>query len=281
MNRAAIKQRGKAAFKANYWKTVLVAFLLSLALGTYGASASSSVDTDELQEAFDMNPTQGVTSEAADPYAALEGQGIDADFSSLFQGQETYTPQTRAAQLKESIQVGSIAGLGGIATLLTIFLLGPLEVGCKNFLKKNLNTPAELDAMNTAFVPKYWHNLATQLLRRIFVFLWSLLLIIPGIIMSYAYEMTPYILNDHPELGAKETIDLSRTMMKGHKWELFVFDLSFIGWWILSIITLGIADIFYVHPYYANSHAAFYENLKAQTASDPAAPVVSDIPEEA
>lgn len=279
MNRQAIKARGKAAFKANYWKTVLVAFLLSLALGSYGASASSSVDTSEFEEILNGEPSQSVTYETTDPFASLDEQGIDADFSELLQGQETYTVPSKADQLKETISVGSLTGLGGLSLLLTIFLLGPLEVGCRNFLKKNLAAPAELDAMNTAFVPKYWHNLATQLLRRIFTALWTLLLIVPGIIMSYAYEMTPYILNDEPGLGAKETLDRSRTMMKGHKWELFVLDLSFIGWFLLSIVTLGIAHVFYVQPYYESSHAAFYESLKAQESPAPEAPV--DLPVEA
>lgn len=280
MNRATLKQRGKTAFKANYWKTVLVAFLLSLALGSYGASVSNSVDTDELEEILNGDTTQSVSYETVDPYAELYGEGIDADFSSIVQGRETYEAPSKAAQLKETVQVGSVAGFGGLSLLLTIFLLGPLEVGCRNFLKKNLNAPAELDAMNTAFVPKYWHNLATMLVKRIFILLWTLLFIIPGLIMSYAYEMTPYILNDNPDLGAKETLDRSREMMKGHKWELFVLDLSFIGWFLLSIVTFGIADIFYVHPYYTSTHAAFYEALKAQETGIPT-PADTDLPVEA
>lgn len=280
MNRAAIKKRGKAAFKANYWKTVLVAFLLALALGTLGANVSTSVDKDEVNQILNGDPAaQSVTYETTNPFASLDGQGMDADFSALLQGQETYSVPSKAEQLMETVHVGSIAGLGGLSLLLTIFLFGPLEVSCRNFLKKNLNSPAELDELNAGFVPKYWHNLATMLLRKVFVFLWSLLFIIPGIIMSYAYEMTPYILNDHPELGAKEAIDRSRTMMKGHKWELFVLDLSFIGWLILSILTLGIVGIFYVNPYYNSSHAAFYEALKAQTTIDPTP--VTDLPAEA
>lgn len=279
MNRAALKQRGKTAFKANYWKTVLVAFLLSLALGSYGASVSNSVDTDELEQVLNNDTTQSVAYETVDPFAELYDEGIDADFSSLLQGQETYEVPSKASQLKDTIQVGSLAGIGGLSFLLSIFLLGPLQVGCRNFLKKNLSEPAELDAMNTAFVPKYWHNLATMLVKRIFVFLWSLLFIIPGIVMSYAYEMTPYILNDNPDLGAKETLDLSREMMKGHKWELFVLDLSFIGWFLLSIVTLGIADIFYVHPYYSSTHAAFYEALKAQAGTP--TPADTELPVEA
>ena len=130
------------------------------------------------------------------------------------------------------------------------------------------------------FVPKYWHNLATMLLKTIFQFLWFLLLIIPGVVMSYAYAMTPYLAADHPELGAKETIDLSRNMMKGHKWELFVLDLSFLGWIILSVLTLGILEVFYTGPYMASTHAAFYKELCGQT-SAPTDVVEADLPAEA
>lgn len=284
MNRAAIKQRGKAAFKANYWKTVLVAFLLSLALGAYGASASSSVDEDELQQAFTDQPAQSVSynteSEVLlDPFSEIDQEDINADLSPLMGSTQSQDQAANASsRFSGVVSVGTLGTLGSLGLLLTIFLFGPLEVSCRNFFRKNLNDPAELDELNAGFVPKYWHNLATMLLKKLFVFLWSLLLIIPGIIMTYAYEMTPYILNDHPELGAMDAIRRSKEMMKGHKWELFVFDLSFLGWFLLSIITFGLADIFYVHPYYSSSHAAFYENLKAQ-AGEPTP--VTDLPQEA
>ena len=102
-----------------------------------------------------------------------------------------------------------------------------------------------------------WLNILTS----IFTFLWSLLLIIPGIIKKYSYSMAFYILADNPELTAREALSKSKEMMNGHKWDLFVLQLSFIGWYLLSGITLGIAAI-YVVPYVSSTTANFYNSIK-------------------
>lgn len=93
-----------------------------------------------------------------------------------------------------------------------------------------------------------------------YTFLWSLLLIVPGIIKSFSYAMTPFILIDHPEYTVHEALDISREMMKGHKWELFLLYLRFFGWLMLTIITFGIAS-FWVVPYMSTSVAHFYLRL--------------------
>ena len=110
---------------------------------------------------------------------------------------------------------------------------------------------------------KYGRYLGVSLLYTLYVLLWSLLLIIPGIIKSYAYAMTPYIVNDRPDLDADDCIHESRMMMKGYKWKLFCMDLSFIGWAILCIFTLGIG-LLWLQPWIEASHAKFYEELKAR-----------------
>ena len=96
-----------------------------------------------------------------------------------------------------------------------------------------------------------------------FTILWSLLLVIPGIIKSYSYAMTSFILKDEPEMKNNAAIEKSMAMMEGNKMKLFMLDLSFIGWAILCIFTLGIGLLF-LQPYVAISRAAFYEDLKAQ-----------------
>lgn len=105
----------------------------------------------------------------------------------------------------------------------------------------------------------------TLLLETVYLILWSLLLLIPGLIKSYAYAMTSYILRDNPELQYNAAIERSMVMMQGHKMQLFLLHLSFIGWGILCILTLGIGFIFLV-PYIQTSEAAFYEDLKAELA---------------
>ena len=95
----------------------------------------------------------------------------------------------------------------------------------------------------------------------IFTVLWSLLFIIPGIVKAYEYMMIPYLLADNPQMTKEQAFAESKRMMQGQKWKAFVLDLSFIGWYILSGLTLGILAIFYVSPYVNATHAALYEAL--------------------
>ena len=110
-----------------------------------------------------------------------------------------------------------------------------------------------------------------SILQGIYLFLWTLLFYIPGIVKSYSYAMTNYILIDNPNLTANEAITESRKMMNGHKFDLFILDLSFIGWYILSSLTFGIL-LLYVQPYHLAARAEFYENIRG--------PIVMDAPAE-
>lgn len=102
----------------------------------------------------------------------------------------------------------------------------------------------------------------TILLKGIYTLLWSLLLIIPGIVKSYSYAMTEFVLVDRPDLAYNEAIEESMRLMQGNKWRLFVLDLSFLGWALLCILTLGIGYLF-LAPYMEVAHAHFYADLKA------------------
>ena len=103
----------------------------------------------------------------------------------------------------------------------------------------------------------------TLILVAIYTILWTCLLIIPCIVKSYSYALTPFILKDEPELKYNAAIEKSMRMMDGYKMKLFLLDLSFIGWMILSILTLGIGLLF-LQPYMNTARAAFYEDLKAE-----------------
>lgn len=103
----------------------------------------------------------------------------------------------------------------------------------------------------------------TLILVAIYTILWTCLLIIPGIVKSYSYALTPFILKDEPELKYNAAIEKSMRMMNGYKMKLFLLDLSFIGWMILSVLTLGIGLLF-LQPYMNTARAAFYEDLKAE-----------------
>ena len=102
----------------------------------------------------------------------------------------------------------------------------------------------------------------TMLLSYIYMTLWSLLLVIPGCIKWYSYAMVPYILKDNPDMGYNLAIEKSMAMMKGHKMQLFLLDLSLIGWGFLAFITV-IGWLWFL-PYLYTAHAAMYENLKEE-----------------
>ena len=99
-------------------------------------------------------------------------------------------------------------------------------------------------------------------LRTLFITLWSLLFYFPGIIAAYRYRMSLYLLLDHPEMGVMECLRTSKEMMKGHKWECFVLDLSFIGWWLLAAIPyVGYAVSIWVTPYINTTYVLYYMAL--------------------
>lgn len=110
---------------------------------------------------------------------------------------------------------------------------------------------------------QYFRIFLAELLRGIYILLWALLLIIPGLIKEYSYAMTEFILKDNPEMSGEEAICESMRLMQGHKMQLFLLDLSMIGWLILSFLTLGIGLLFLM-PYNYTAHAHFYEDLKAK-----------------
>ena len=107
----------------------------------------------------------------------------------------------------------------------------------------------------------FWGAFKISFLTGLFVLLWSLLLIVPGIIKSYSYSMAYYIWAENKEMGALEAIAKSKEMMEGHKMDLFVLYLSFIGWYILGYVTFGLGFI-YVLPYVNAAVVMFYKSIK-------------------
>jgi uncharacterized membrane protein len=153
--------------------------------------------------------------------------------------------------------IASALGYTAIGGLLVgVFSIGYLFAGMRIIRGEK----PEVKDLFAGFSGNFLNNLAASVLVPLFTFLWTLLFFIPGIVKSYSYAMTYYILNDNPQMGAIEAITASRKMMNGHKMELFLLDLSFIGWILLSILTCGIL-FFYVAPYMQAARAEFYRTL--------------------
>lgn len=145
-----------------------------------------------------------------------------------------------------------------IASLITFVIGGVVELGCCSFfLNQHDRKPHGIRDLFAHFGSNFGGGFCLRLLRNIYIALWSLLLIIPGIVKSYSYAMAPYIMAEHPEYGANQCISMSKEMMKGHKFDLFCLELSFLGWTILSALSLGIGFLF-LTPYQEAARAAFY-----------------------
>lgn len=228
MTRAEMKTKAKAAFKANYWKSVLAAVIAMAAAG-YFASSSSRNDTEDLLTQLELT----------------------ADQTGL--------------SMLSIICIGlAILGMGFLlATAVTAFLTNPLQVGTHRFFLVNTRQSAALKEIGYGFdKERYLKVVGAMFLMNLFITLGMLLLVIPGILLALNYFAVPYLLSENPGLGIMETLRKSKAMMYGHRWELVVLILSFLGWHLLGLITMGLLHIFYVGPYMYATYAEFYLALK-------------------
>lgn len=149
-------------------------------------------------------------------------------------------------------------------TVVVSLIYAVLEWGFAIMFLRNLRDQ-HFDELGTLFdgFRDFGRIFLTLFLQGVYTLLWTLLLIIPGIVKAYSYAMTSYILYDNPELQGNAAIEKSMRMMRGHKLELFLLHLSFIGWALLCVLTLGIG-LFWLVPYVQASQAAFYEDVKEE-----------------
>lgn len=151
-----------------------------------------------------------------------------------------------------------------------LILMGlPIQVGCQRFFFQNLREPGRVQDVLWAFDNHYRNIVKVMFLRDIKIMLWSLLLVVPGIIKTYEYRMIPYILAETPDMPSKQVFIRTKQLMTGNKWRAFVLDLSFLGWQVLGACTLGLLSIFYVAPYRNSTFAALYEALSKGTPEEP------------
>ncbi|MBR1925467.1 MAG: DUF975 family protein [Clostridia bacterium] len=161
--------------------------------------------------------------------------------------------------------------LGSIAFIVTIIVVGPFELSWAYTSQKvQQNQDVKVEDLFFGF-KNFVQAFVLELVNSIFIFLWSLLLIVPGIIKTFSYSMSFFILNENPEISFSDARKKSIEMMDGYKWKLFCLYFSFIGWILLSILTLGILFL-WISPYMQVAKAEFYENLKKEKAIGNQAP---------
>lgn len=231
--RERLKMNGKIAFKRNYLPCVGVAFIMSI-----------------ITTLLNSGNTGGRVSQNYSYYS--EGSGMTGEYLSF---QVPFFGLLTGGVLV----AGTIIGI-----LLAIFVGTVIEMGGKRFFVLNKTGIPSVGVVLDGFKSGNYGNVVlTMFLRELYTVLWSLLLIVPGIIKYYEYLMVPYILAENPGMNRKEVFAISKRMMNGQKMETLVLSLSFIGWDLLSVVTCGIAGIFYVVPYKEATFAELYAYNKA------------------
>ena len=281
--RKELKDKAKIAFKANYWKAVLVGLLLAALMGGYGSFGSvPSTMANRTNAATYYSDTSYDSDAPSSVHVHVDGSddsssdAIDIVIDDLDEKLSIQDEEGNAVEIENPSPAATgfgafFFGLSFLFLFLVIFALvlaldafifNPLEVGSQRFFLRNLNQPSEVKEVAHAFDTNYKNTVKGLFIRDLCIIAWSLLFIIPGIVKSYEYRMMPYLFADDPTMTKERAFAESKQMMTGQKWNAFVLDLSFLGWNILSAMTLGILGLFYVNPYQSQTNAALYEKLR-------------------
>lgn len=190
--------------------------------------------------------------------AMMYVSGISFNFD-LEQLKELFGEIPRVAVLITTVVGGAV----GTLSLIKVILGGVIQLGYTQYLLKQYDRKERnINDLFSQF-ERFGQGFLQAFLRALYVFLWSLLFVIPGIVKAYSYSMTPFIMAENPEMSAKEAMKASQKLMDGHKWELFCLEFSFIGWQYLNLMTLGIGS-FFLNPYINAAYTAFYRHITYQ-----------------
>ena len=223
-NRQQVKEQAKQIMKRNYWKMFVVTLIASILTGEKTTIIERVQDFTSNNLSYDSQPIF-----------------YSSNFELIFYS---------------FISVASILGI-----LYTIFIGNIIVVGKNGYFIKNHDENPELGEIFKGFNGNYLNVVKIMFLMDLKTLLWLLLFIIPGFVKAYEYSMIPYLLAENPNLSASQAFSLSKQMTTGQKMDLFVLDLSFLGWIILGLICCGIGILF-VLPYPEATRAEVYLNLK-------------------
>ena len=273
LNRKQIKLQARTLVQ-NKWGALFVITLVVMVLTGMGMFNNSQInlikqitdyndssdygswddsDDDPLED-FDFDDQGDRQSDSDNPLADFDGTGA-------------ITPVATKNNTAQTMSIAALAGCGVLFSLAGL-LLSPLAVTLDGYYVYFVRTapPVRLGAdlgqvFKNTFNKNYTSRLLLSILAGLFTTLWSILLIIPGIVYSYGIYFANELMVDNPHLSPMEALKLSRRMVDGHRGELFRLDLSFILWWLLMACTAGIAGI-YVLPYYKTTRALYYQNFR-------------------
>lgn len=226
-SRQELKSRAKTALKQYYWIAFVVCLVATLLGGSGGGGGGSSLGN---------NINNNIQNDSS--YGDIN---LDPFITGIL-----------------PFIIGLIVLIVIIAIIYSIFVAGPIEVGTKYFFLSSRENSAQFTSMFSNFRKgRYLNTVKTIFFRNLYTLLWSLLLIIPGIIKGYEYRMISYIMAENPNIDTNRAFEISKYMTDGEKFNMFVLDLSFLGWYLLGAIPCGLG-IFFVNPYYEATLAELY-----------------------
>lgn len=229
--REQLKTNAKINIRRNYWPCVAVAFIMSVVEGIGAASSTVNNSRDSAENHYNAGAAS-----------------MDHIFSGRF-----------ATGMFPMVMLTVLLIILTIGLFVNILVGNVLRVGANRFFIENKNQMPGVSTIFSGFNSGHYGNVVvTMFLMDLYIALWSLLLIIPGIIKRYEYRMVPYILAENPGMDRREAFAISKRMMDGEKWDTLNLDLSFIGWYLLSAFTCGLLAIFYVAPYEEATIAELY-----------------------
>ena len=270
--RKELKEKGKKAFKKNYWKCVCAGFIMAIAVG--GISAISGTAEGDFEALTELTETLKEDESLIGEVKDGEDEGYESSLKNTFDELDSeLTDVVEGVNFEDTHEEMAFWGafivaviiiafvIFAISLAITVFVAEPIHIGCLKFFYKNLNEDVEFKEVFSGFNDGYMNRVKTMFFVRLKTALWTLLFLIPGIVKGYEYRMIPYLMAVNPNMSTKEAFAKSKEMMDGQKWKTFIYDLSFIGWGILTAVTLGIFGIFYTSPYKDQADAALFEAL--------------------
>ena len=247
--RSELKERGKASFRKFYAGAVISCLLIGM--------VTFVVEFRDMQN----------QDRAADSYITdIQNARDIEDYQKIA---EKANPSSTYSIASRMISDHSFLMIGVFIMLANLMVLNPLHVGVRHYFMRNRSESTRLGAIFYGFKgSRYFHICWVMFLRDLYTALWSLLLVIPGIVKSYEYRMIPYILAENSELSTSRTFAISKSMMKHNKWATFVLDLSYILWIFADTFTLGLIGIFWLSPYVIATESELYAVLRGNVLDD-------------
>lgn len=229
----------REALSGRWGKAVLAGFLATL----LGAAASSGPELNIDMSDSGVRMSFGVGNHVFMDTGVPGGIGIPHELQEFFASAAVF-----------------VILLALVSTAAMLVLSSVIRVGYSKFNLTLVDYQSPEINQLFSFFPQWKTAACVSLLQGLYILLWSLLLIIPGIIAGYSYAMTGYIQAEHPELTASQVLERSKEIMEGNRWRLFCLEFSFIGWEILAVLTLGIGNLWLL-PYKQAATAAFYREI--------------------